>query len=106
MPAGAIGRASQRRRGQSTQSPCMSASAPPPAGEVSSAPTWRSSSWATVPSRCCWRPETPPWDAKQSLVFRLADELHGTSAVSDELWLALGEPLAEDQLIEGIAHAG
>jgi alkylhydroperoxidase family enzyme len=46
------------------------------------------------------------WDAEQSLVFRLADELHRTSAVSDELWPALGERLAEDQLIELIATAG
>jgi len=50
-------------------------------------------------SDACWEPE-------QASVFRLADELHETSAISDELWQALAERLPETQIIELIVTAG
>jgi 4-carboxymuconolactone decarboxylase len=46
------------------------------------------------------------WDRRQSIVFELADELHTTSAVSDELWQSLQHEFAAEQLLELIATAG
>jgi alkylhydroperoxidase family enzyme len=45
------------------------------------------------------------WDEQQSAVFRLADELHATSAISDELWERLA-PFDDATLIELIVTAG
>jgi 4-carboxymuconolactone decarboxylase len=50
-------------------------------------------------SDACWQPE-------QTSVFRLADELHQTSALSDELWLALAARFEDMQIIELIVTAG
>jgi len=47
----------------------------------------------------CWEPE-------QGTVFRLADELHRTSTVSDELWEALAARFDDAQIVELIATAG
>ncbi len=47
----------------------------------------------------CWEPE-------QASVFRLADELHETSALSDELWLELVARFEDAQIIELIVTAG
>jgi 4-carboxymuconolactone decarboxylase len=33
-------------------------------------------------------PDDPVWSSRQSLLIRLADELHETATVSDELWEA------------------
>jgi len=46
------------------------------------------------------------WDPEQATVFRLADELHGTSTISDELWESLRAQFDERQIIELIATAG
>jgi 4-carboxymuconolactone decarboxylase len=46
------------------------------------------------------------WDAEQSSVFRLADELHTTSTVSDELWRALAATFATEQILELLVTAG
>jgi alkylhydroperoxidase family enzyme len=46
------------------------------------------------------------WEGAEALVFRLADELHETSAVSDELWGALAAALTPEQIIELIVTAG
>ncbi len=46
------------------------------------------------------------WSAEQSSVFRLADELHKTSAVSDELWEALRFIFEPAQIIELLVTAG
>jgi alkylhydroperoxidase family enzyme len=48
----------------------------------------------------------PCWDTEQSNVFRLADELHETSAVSDELWQALADQFEEPQILELLVTAG
>ena len=46
------------------------------------------------------------WDAEQSNVFRLADELHQTSTVSDELWQALTIQFEAPQILELLITAG
>ena len=46
------------------------------------------------------------WDAEQASVFRLADELHAHSAISEELWAVLRERFGDEQLIELIVTAG
>jgi 4-carboxymuconolactone decarboxylase len=47
----------------------------------------------------CWPPD-------QAAVFRLADELHETSAVSDELWAQLTGHFDEPQILELLVTAG
>jgi 4-carboxymuconolactone decarboxylase len=51
-------------------------------------------------------PEAPVWSDRQRLLVRLADELHDTATVSDELWAALAGHWDDGQLIELIATAG
>jgi 4-carboxymuconolactone decarboxylase len=48
----------------------------------------------------------PCWDARQSAVMRLAEELHQTSAVTDELWQALAHHFDEPQILELLVTAG
>src|SRR4051794_37492696 len=47
----------------------------------------------------CWTPE-------QAAVLRLAEELHETSTIGDELWTELSSRFSEQQLIELIVTAG
>jgi 4-carboxymuconolactone decarboxylase len=46
------------------------------------------------------------WDAEQASVFRLADELHETSAVSEELWQQLVTQFDAPQILELLVTAG
>jgi alkylhydroperoxidase family enzyme len=46
------------------------------------------------------------WTAEDRLVIRLADELHDTSRVSDELWSELSTHFGSAQLVELIMLAG
>jgi 4-carboxymuconolactone decarboxylase len=46
------------------------------------------------------------WDAEQSSVLRLADELHHTSTISEELWQALAIHFDAPQILELIVTAG
>ncbi len=46
------------------------------------------------------------WEPRQAVVVRLADELHGTSAICDELWRSLVEHFDEVQILELIVTAG
>lgn len=46
------------------------------------------------------------WDEQEDLVMRLAGELHATSDVSDELFGALREQFAEDEVLELVVTAG
>jgi alkylhydroperoxidase family enzyme len=48
----------------------------------------------------------PCWDVEQASVFRLADELHHTSAVSDESWQSLVGHFDADQILELLVTAG
>jgi 4-carboxymuconolactone decarboxylase len=48
----------------------------------------------------------PCWDAAQACVFRLAEELHATSTISDALWQELGVHFGEPQILELIVTAG
>jgi 4-carboxymuconolactone decarboxylase len=51
-------------------------------------------------------PEAPVWSERQRLLLRLADELHDTATVSDELWAGLAGEWDESRLVELIATAG
>lgn len=46
------------------------------------------------------------WEPAQASVFRLADELHETSALSDQLWRELAGRFEHAQIIELIVTAG
>jgi 4-carboxymuconolactone decarboxylase len=46
------------------------------------------------------------WDSEQALVFRLADELHHDSTISQECWEALARTFTHEQIIELIVTAG
>ena len=46
------------------------------------------------------------WNERDALLVRLADELHHTARVSDELWAALSAHWDEPQLIELLIVAG
>jgi 4-carboxymuconolactone decarboxylase len=46
------------------------------------------------------------WSARDSLLIRLADELHDTDHVSDELWAELEAGWPSDQLLELVVTAG
>lgn len=48
----------------------------------------------------------PCWSDNDALLVRLADELHDTATVSDELWAALAERHSEPQLLELVVTAG
>jgi 4-carboxymuconolactone decarboxylase len=50
--------------------------------------------------------EADVWTGRQSLLVRLADELHDEAAISDSLWERLASVWSEEQLIELIAVAG
>ncbi len=49
---------------------------------------------------------SPVWSAREALLVRLADELHDTSTVTDELWNALEAEWTHPQLLEFIVVAG
>ena len=53
-------------------------------------------------------PEIDPslWSERDRLVLSLADELHETSSISDELWLTLSREFSEEQILELILLAG
>ena len=48
----------------------------------------------------------PVWPAEEASVFRLADELHATSAVSDELYAELIAHFSADQILELVITSG
>ena len=48
----------------------------------------------------------PVWPAEEAAVFRLADELHATSAVSDELYAELIAHFSADQILELVITSG
>ncbi len=50
--------------------------------------------------------EDAVWDEQQAAVFRLADEPHHTSSVSDELFAELASHFATDQILELLVTAG
>ncbi len=50
--------------------------------------------------------EDPCWEPDEALVFELADQLHGTSTVSEELWARLAAALSAQQILELIVTAG
>jgi 4-carboxymuconolactone decarboxylase len=58
--------------------------------------------YSTVHGSC----SDPCWEPEQASVLRLADELHRTSAISDELWQALRSQFDDPQILELIVTAG
>src|SRR4030095_13514133 len=46
------------------------------------------------------------WSAEERSVVRLADQLHATSGVSDEVWQEASSSFAPEQLIELVLLAG
>lgn len=50
--------------------------------------------------------DDPAWSPRDSLLVRLADELHESATVSDELWAELEREWAPPQLLELVACAG
>jgi 4-carboxymuconolactone decarboxylase len=52
------------------------------------------------------RAEDPAWSERDALLIALADELHDTSTISDELWEQLARRYSEDQLLELLITAG
>jgi len=54
---------------------------------------------AGSPTDGCWGPE-------EAAVMRLADQLHETSSISEELWDTLQDLFSEEQIIELIVTAG
>ncbi|MFL5885818.1 MAG: carboxymuconolactone decarboxylase family protein [Thermoleophilaceae bacterium] len=51
-------------------------------------------------------PHHPAWSESDALLVRLADELHDTCEVSDDLWAALAQRYSDDQLLELVITAG
>lgn len=50
--------------------------------------------------------DDPAWTPEDAVLVRLADELHDTAGVSDELWAVLAERYAPEQLLELVVIAG
>ena len=50
--------------------------------------------------------EDEVWTAEEAAVFALADELHATDAVSDELFERLTRHFSEEQILELAITAG
>ncbi len=50
--------------------------------------------------------DDPAWSEPDALLIRLADELHDTSGVSDQLWGELAQRFSDDQLLELVITAG
>jgi 4-carboxymuconolactone decarboxylase len=50
--------------------------------------------------------DDPAWSETDTLLVRLADELHDTCDVSDPLWSALADRYSDDQLLELVITAG
>jgi len=48
----------------------------------------------------------PCWESEAATVMRLAEELHTTSTISDELWSELSASFEEAQIVELIVTAG
>ena len=51
-------------------------------------------------------PDDPAWSGRQSLLVRMADELHDNATISDGLWRELAHHWSESQLVVLIATAG
>jgi len=60
---------------------------------------WLQATWAGTAG-------DPAFSERQSLLVRLADELHDAARVSDELWAALAAGWPSDQLVEAVCLCG
>lgn len=46
------------------------------------------------------------WSEREFLILKLADDLHDTSSIGEELWIALSREFSEEQILELILLAG
>jgi alkylhydroperoxidase family enzyme len=72
---------------------------------------------ATFGSKAAWteeqvhstvhgHPEDACWSGEERIVLRLADQLHATSGVGEELWQVASSSFAPEQLVELVMLAG
>jgi alkylhydroperoxidase family enzyme len=54
----------------------------------------------------CGEPSERVWSNDEQLLIRLADELHDTADISDELWRELAATFSVEQIVEVVALAG
>lgn len=59
-----------------------------------------------IRATCAQEVDQSCWSAREILILRLADQLHETSAVDDDLWTALVSEFSDEQLLELIMLAG
>lgn len=50
--------------------------------------------------------DSPLWSAREQLILRLADELHDTATIGDDLWGRLKAEFADEQILELVLLAG
>lgn len=50
--------------------------------------------------------DDPVWSLRESLLIRVADELHDTSTISEDLWNSIKDGWSKTQILEMIAIAG
>jgi 4-carboxymuconolactone decarboxylase len=50
--------------------------------------------------------DDPSWSDEDALLIRLADELHDTATITDELWAQLASRYTDQQLLELVVTAG
>jgi alkylhydroperoxidase family enzyme len=61
---------------------------------------------AEIRATALGRTDDPAWTSRERLLIRLADELHDTATVSDELWASLEPNWSVEELLELISVAG
>jgi len=59
-----------------------------------------------IAATCAKEVDQSCWSSREVLILRLADQLHETSAVDDDLWQALSAEFSDEQLMELIMLAG
>src|SRR5664279_2229288 len=61
---------------------------------------------AQIAATAAGAPDDAAWSRHDAALIRLADELHDTSAVPDELWAQLSVAYSDQQLLELVVIAG
>ncbi|MDO8288841.1 MAG: carboxymuconolactone decarboxylase family protein [Parvibaculum sp.] len=59
-----------------------------------------------IRATCAKEVDQSCWSAREILILRLADQLHETSMIDDDLWSALASEFSDEQLLELIMLAG
>ncbi|QIS03516.1 carboxymuconolactone decarboxylase family protein [Nocardia brasiliensis] len=61
---------------------------------------------AQIDATAVGTPADPAWSSEETALVRLADEIHETASLSDELWLELHARYRDDQVLELVTIAG